>query len=167
MMAAAELERVFTLYERRSSNLIPLLQAVQNEYGYLPEQALREVARYTRTPESRVFGVATFYAQFHLTPQGRHRVQVCRGTACHVRGGGRILAEAKRLLGLKEGETSDDLEYTLETVACIGACALAPCMMIDDEVHGRLNTFKAAAILRHAGEPYGADRDGHGVTDHA
>lgn len=138
--------------ERAWGKLIPLLQRAQAEQGYLSREALRQIARELRIPESKVYGVATFYAQFRLTPSGRRRVMICRGTACHVRGGSRILAEVQRRLGLQEGQTSPDLEYTLETVACIGACALAPCLMINQEVHGRLNTLKIAAIFGDRGD---------------
>lgn len=127
--------------------LIPLLQKAQAEQGYLSREALRQIARTLRVPESKVYGVATFYAQFKLTPVGRQRVTVCRGTACHVRGGARVLATVKRELGLQEGETAPDLSYTLETVACIGACALAPCLVLNGQVYGRLTPQKAAELL--------------------
>ncbi|MCI2429136.1 NAD(P)H-dependent oxidoreductase subunit E [Candidatus Acetothermia bacterium] len=132
---------------RARSQLIPLLQKAQQKWGYLASEALREIARELRIPESKVYGVATFYAQFKLTRQGKRSVKICRGTACHVRGGARILAETKKRLGLQEGETSPDYQHTLETVACIGACALAPCLTINEEVHGRLNTIKVAALF--------------------
>jgi NADH-quinone oxidoreductase subunit E len=140
-------QEVFQDRRGRPAEVIPLLQAAQERLGYLPKQVLSEIARFARVPESKVYGIATFYAQFRLEPSGRQRVMVCRGTACHVRGGHRILADVKKRLGLKEGETSPDLEYTLETVACIGACALAPCLMINKDVHGRLNARKVAAIF--------------------
>ena len=155
-MGSQTLEAIFEPFTGEPKEIIPLLQAVQRQEGYLPEDAIHAVADFTRTSPSWVYGVATFYSQFYLTPQGRQRVQVCRGTACHVRGGGRILAEAKKQLGLSEGETSDDYEYTLETVACIGACALAPCMTVNDDVHGHLNSAKVSAIL----SDHGSDQDG-------
>ncbi|MCX8103585.1 MAG: NADH-quinone oxidoreductase subunit NuoE [Candidatus Bipolaricaulota bacterium] len=133
--------------ERAWGTLIPLLQRAQAEQGYLSREALREIARKLRIPESKVYGVTTFYAQFRLTPSGRQRVMVCRGTACHVRGGARVLATVKKKLGLEEGQTSADLSYTLETVACIGACALAPCLVLNDQVHGRLTPQKAAELF--------------------
>lgn len=131
----------------QSAGLIPLLQKAQAEWGYLPQEALRAIARELRLPESKVYGVATFYAQFKLTPVGRQRVMVCRGTACHVRGGARVLTTVKKELGLQEGETAADLSYTLETVACIGACALAPCLVVNNHVHGRLTPQKAAELF--------------------
>ena len=133
--------------ERAWGKLIPLLQRAQAEQGYLSREALRRIARELRLPESKVYGVATFYAQFKLRPMGRQRVMVCRGTACHVRGGARVLATVKRELGLQEGETAADLSYTLETVACIGACALAPCLVVNDRVYGRLTPQKAAELF--------------------
>ena len=133
------LRAVLSSYQGTGDELIPILQRVQGEFGYLPEQAMLRIARFTGVPESRVYAVATFYAQFRFTPIGRNQVMVCRGTACHVRGAPRILEEIERQLGIKEGETTPDREYSLETVACIGCCALAPCMMINKEVHGRLN----------------------------
>jgi len=133
--------------ERAWGKLIPLLQRAQAEQGYLSWEALRRIARELRVPESKVYGVATFYAQFKLTPVGRQRVMVCRGTACHVRGGARVLATVKRELGLQEGETAADLSYTLETVACIGACALAPCLVVNDRVYGRLTPQKVAELF--------------------
>ena len=108
---------------------------------------MREIARFLRTPESTVYGVRTFYAQFKLTPLGRRIIRICRGTACHVRGAAKVLAEIEKQLGIKAGETTDDLEYTLETVACIGACALAPTMTIDKETYGKMTTKKVAEVL--------------------
>ena len=129
---------IFSSYEKRGDSLIPILQAVQEEFGYLPEEAMMGIAKAIGVPESRVYAVASFYAQFRFTPMGRNHVMVCRGTACHVRGAARILEEAERHLDIKEGETTEDLEYTLETVACIGCCGLAPTIVINDTTYGRL-----------------------------
>ncbi|MCL0048351.1 NADH-quinone oxidoreductase subunit NuoE [Dehalococcoidia bacterium] len=132
----------------KRGELIPILQRIQAEFGYLPEEAIVKVAESTGVAESRVFGVASFYAQFRFTPMGRNRVMVCRGTACHVKGAPRILEEIEKVLKIKEGETTKDLEYTLESVACIGCCALAPCIMINNkDVHGRLTSKKVTEIL--------------------
>ena len=109
-----------------SDDLIPVLQETQEKLGYLPAEAMERIAKYLHLPASTVYGVVTFYAQFKLVPSGKRIVRVCRGTACHVRGGARILREVEKRLGIKPGETTEDWEYTLETVACIGACALAP-----------------------------------------
>ena len=132
------LDAIFSSYEKRGDSLIPVLQAVQEEFGYLPEEAMMGIAKAIGVPESRVYAVASFYAQFRFSPMGRNHVMVCRGTACHVRGAARILEEAERRLDIKEGETTEDLEYTLETVACIGCCGLAPTIVINDTTYGRL-----------------------------
>jgi NADH-quinone oxidoreductase subunit E len=127
-------------------DLIPILQKIQAEFGYLPGETMAKVAEATGVTESKVFGVASFYAQFRFMPMGRNRIMLCRGTACHVKGAPQILAELERVLGIKEGETTPDLEYTLESVACIGCCGLAPCITINKDVHGRL-TPKAVREL--------------------
>jgi NADH-quinone oxidoreductase subunit E len=131
-------------YQGKKEELIPILQKVQGDCGYLPEPEMRRIARFVGVPESRVYGVATFYAQFRFAPVGRKRVMVCRGTACHVKGARRILEEVEKQLGIREGETTPDLEYSLETVACIGACSLSPCIMINREVQARLTPKKVA-----------------------
>ena len=132
------LSEIFSSYEKREDSLIPILQDVQEEYGYLPEEAMVGIAKAIGVPESRVYAVASFYAQFRFTPMGKNHVMVCRGTACHVRGASRILDEAERCLDIKEGETTEDLEYTLETVACIGCCGLAPTIVINEDTYGKL-----------------------------
>lgn len=129
------------------SDLIPLLQKLQDEYGYLPRPVMEEVTEVTGIPLSRVVGVATFFEQFSLTPRGRHIIRVCRGTACHVRGAGRIAAEVERCLNVKEGETTEDMEFTLYTVACLGTCFLSPVMMIDHEYYGKLTVDKVSQVL--------------------
>jgi len=141
------LNEILSSYHGREDELIPILQQVQQKLGYLPEPAIKQVARFLHLPEITVFGVATFYAQFKLRPTGRNIIRVCRGTACHVRGGVRILREVEKQLGIKPGESSPDLEYCLETVACIGACALGPTMVINNETHGNMTTKKVAEIL--------------------
>jgi len=126
--------------------LVPVLQATQDEYGYLPEDALRLVARSMRLPLAEVYGVATFYAQFHLTPRGRHIVRICHGTACHVRGADGVTGAIVDELGVDVGETSEDLNFTIESVACVGCCGLAPVVLVDGETHGGLNTQSARKI---------------------
>jgi NADH:ubiquinone oxidoreductase subunit E len=144
---AEQLDETLSRYSGGSDDLIPILQEAQERFGYLPEEVMREIAKFLRLPESVVYGVSTFYAQFKFTPTGRRRVSVCRGTACHVRGGARILREVARRLGIKPGETTDDLEYSLETVACIGACALAPTMRIGKETYGQMTTKKVVEVF--------------------
>ncbi len=135
------------LGEVAPGDLIPLLQRIQNAYGYLPREVLMEVGQRTGIPVSRMYGVATFYEQFHLEPRGRHTVRVCRGTACHVRGAPDVLAAVEQALGIGEGESTEDLRYTLETVACLGTCFLAPVMMVDNDYHGKLNLSRIPKIL--------------------
>lgn len=139
-------DKVLASYTREKANLIPILQQVQLVLGYLPEEALKRIAWYVGTPECNIFGIATFYAQFQLLPRGRNIVRICRGTACYVKGAPRIIEELEKLLCIKEGETTPDNEYTLETVACFGSCALAPVMVVNDKVYGRLTPEKAKEI---------------------
>lgn len=140
-------EEVLADYKGQRGELVKILQEVQTKLGYLPEKAMLRIARFTRVPESHVFGVASFYSQFRFTPLGRKRVMVCQGTACHVRGAPKMLEEIQRHLGIKPGETTTDHEHSLDTVACIGACALAPTMMINKETHGKLTRAKVADLL--------------------
>ena len=130
------------------SSLIGVLQDVQGRFGYLPPKALEEISRRTKVRLSRIYGVVTFYAQFYTEPRGRHTVLCCRGTACHVKGAARVLDAVKRVLGIEEGESTPDLEFYLETVACLGTCFLAPVMMIDDQYYGKLTPQRAETILK-------------------
>ena len=142
-----KLNGIFARYHGEKQELIPILQDTQEQFRYLPAAAMKEIARFLRMPESTVYGVSTFYAQFKLTPLGRKIIRICRGTACHVRGAAKVLSELEKQLGIKAGETTEDLEYTLETVACIGACALAPTMTIENETYGKMSTKKVAEVL--------------------
>jgi NADH-quinone oxidoreductase subunit E len=135
-------EEILSSYRGDRSELVPILQDIQDNLGYLPEKAMLDIARFIGVPESHVYSVASFYAQFRLLPLGKKRVTICRGTACHIRGAPRILEEIEGIVGINEGETSEDLEYTLESVACIGCCALAPCLKINADVHGEMTTEK-------------------------
>lgn len=141
------LNTIFSNFEGKDHELIPILQKVQGEFGYLPENAMLEIAKFTRVPESQVFAIATFYSQFRFTPIGRQHIMVCRGTACHVKGAPRILDEIETQLGIKEGESTEDLEYSLESVACIGACGLSPCIMINKKVEAKLTPKKIKTIF--------------------
>ncbi|GFP31188.1 NADH-quinone oxidoreductase subunit E [Candidatus Hakubella thermalkaliphila] len=139
----------------KRGQLIPILQQTQGRFGYLPKEEMVKVAELCGVTESTVFGVASFYALFRFTPIGKTRVMVCRGTACHVRGARQIMETTEKVLGIKEGQTTPDLEYTLESVACIGCCALGPCIMtieitegqVTSTVHGRLNSGKVREIF--------------------
>ena len=127
--------------------LIPVLQQSQAHYGYLPEPVLERVARRLGLPVSTVYGVVTFYSQFHLTPRGRHTIRSCQGTACHVKGGKAVLEALQRTLSVKVGETTRDLRFTLETVACLGCCFLAPALMVDDRYFGNLAPHDVESVL--------------------
>lgn len=141
------LSEILSSYKGAQGELIPILQKVQAEFGYLPEEAMNQVAEFCRVAESNIFGVASFYNQFRFTPPGRNQITVCRGTACHVQNAPAIVEEVKRQLGIQEGETTMDMEYSLETVACIGCCALAPCLKVNEDVHGRLTPEKARKLF--------------------
>lgn len=141
------LQKLLDQYRDYKGGLIPVLQEAQNIYGYLPKEVLQQISKELNVPFSKVFGVATFYAQFHLKPRGRNIIRVCLGTACHVRGGAKIYEAVRDHLGISHGETTDDLRYTIENVACIGACGLSPCMMVNNDTHGRLVPSMVPAIL--------------------
>ncbi len=143
----APLRNILDEYAKEERYLIPILQEAQEEYGYLPEKILKEISSALDLSLSQVYGVVTFYTQFHQEPRGKNIIRVCMGTACHVRGGDAVLKEIQEELGVGSGETTDDLKYTLETVACIGACGLAPVIMINDETYGRMNSDKVQEVL--------------------
>jgi len=128
-------------------DLVPILQQVQHAYGYLPKPILMTVSERTGIAAARIFGVATFYEQFHLEPHGRHTIRCCRGTACHVRGGANIIKAVKQTLDIEPGETTEDMRFTFETVACLGTCFLAPAMMVNNDYYGHLNARKIKSIL--------------------
>jgi NADH:ubiquinone oxidoreductase subunit E len=142
-----QMREILAPFQGRQVVLIPALQAVQEKFGYLPEAAMEEIGRVAGLSANVVYGVASFYAQFRTTPIGKKHVSVCQGTACHVRGGARILEAIERAIGIKAGETSPDLQYSLETVACIGACALAPTLRINEDTHGKLTTNEIEQIF--------------------
>ncbi len=135
-------------YSKDSSQIIPILQDIQEKYGYLPEEQLHQVARHVNVPVSRVYGVATFYNQFRLRPLGKYVIRVCRGTACHVKGSLDILQTLENELGIKAGETTKDLKFTIETVACIGACSIAPVIAINDEFYGGLTVKSLQKLIK-------------------
>lgn len=122
-------------FESRPEYLIPVLQFIQEDAGFLPPESMVATARHLRIPESKVYGVASFYAQFNFEPQGEHRITICRGTACHVKGSGRIESELSGYMNVPPGGTTEDMLFTLEAVACVGACALAPVVVVSGEVH--------------------------------
>jgi len=141
------LRDILSRYQGKANELIPILLEVQENYSYLPELAIKSIAGFIGIPEGNIYSVSSFYSQFRLTPVGRQHITVCRGTACHVRGASQILSEIEEEIGIDEGETSDDLEYTLESVACIGCCALAPCLKVNGNVHGEMTVQKVEELF--------------------
>jgi NADH:ubiquinone oxidoreductase subunit E len=142
-----KVQDILQAYPRHRESLIPVLQEVQGIFGYLPQEAIAEVGPYLGLSESDIYGVASFYAQFRFQRQGKHAVKVCEGTACHVKLGKRIMDEVMQQLGIIPGQTTPDYNFSLETVACFGACALAPVMVIDKKVYGRMTTPRVKKIL--------------------
>jgi len=133
--------------EKDQRELIHVLHDVQEEFGYIPAQAISQISKQLKISESEIFGVLTFYKAFSLKPRGEHLITICVGTACHVRGAPMILDEFERKLGIKAGETSEDNQFTLETVNCVGACALGPIAIADGEYHGQLKTREVDKII--------------------
>ena len=146
-MKEARLKEILSVFEGKKDALIAILQRVQEEFGYLPEEALAEIARFLKVPTSQVYSVATFFRAFSLKPRGRHMLDVCLGTACHVRGAVGILDAIERETGIKPGETSDDLRFTLETVNCVGACALGPIVIMDGKYEGEMKIDRVKRLL--------------------
>lgn len=134
-------------WKGKKGGLIPILQGVQHEIGYLSPEAMETISQEMKLPLAEIYGVATFYSQFHLKPRGKNIIRVCRGTACHVRGSLKIMDRFKELLGVKDNETTPDLMFTLEPVACLGACGLAPVLMVNSETHGRLEVDTVKKIV--------------------
>lgn len=134
-------------FKGERGDLIPVLQRVQELYGYLRPDAIRSISRWLKISENEIFGVATFYAQFRFHPPGKHHIKVCLGTACHVRGGEQILVMAQQRLGVKTGETTADGKYDLDRVACLGCCALAPVVAFDDKIHSQMSVLKIQKIF--------------------
>ncbi|MDP2268277.1 MAG: NAD(P)H-dependent oxidoreductase subunit E [Deltaproteobacteria bacterium] len=146
-VALKKVKEIVAKYNGEKSSLIAILQDVQEAYRYLPQEALIYISKELHVPLTKVYEVATFYKAFSLTPQGEHIVKLCMGTACHVRGAANILDQLERTLHLKPGQTSSDYQFTLETVNCVGACALGPVMVTDGEYHGQVNLKKADKVI--------------------
>ncbi len=147
IMADPKIESILVTRDRDRASLVPLLQDIQAALGYLPEHALRRVAVHLRMSPAAVYGVVTSYAQFRLTQRGENLVRVCRGTACHVRGGAGIRKAVEETLGVGPGETTPDMKFTYETIACIGACGLAPVMAIEGATYGEMTPERARALI--------------------
>jgi NADH-quinone oxidoreductase subunit E len=140
--------QVLEKYQRDKSALIDILHDTQSEIGYLPREALEQVGQGLGVPLSRVYSVATFFKAFSLKPRGRHLINVCLGTACHVRGADKVLEQMEKELGIKTGENTSDLKFTLETVNCVGACALGPMVIIGEDYHGEMTPDKVSEVLK-------------------
>lgn len=141
------ISQMLTAIEKKRENLIPILQKIQQAYSYLSPEAMELVARHLDISTSEVYGVATFYNQFRFHPPGKHQIKVCLGTACHVVGGDIILENFERKLGIKDGETTPDREFSIEKVACVGCCALAPVAIVDEVVQAHMAPSKVEGIL--------------------
>jgi NADH-quinone oxidoreductase subunit E len=160
MMASPEgfLSKITAILERYPANrgsLITVLQDIQEDFGYLSEEAIEELARLMDISANEIYGVATFYTQFRFNPPGRHTIQSCQGTACHVRGGWQVLKELEQRLGITAGQTTADGQFDLQRVACLGCCALAPVVAVDGKVHAQVTTKKIPSLLSRYGEKKG------------
>jgi NADH-quinone oxidoreductase subunit E len=148
MLETTRLDTILERHDRDPANVIAILQDIQTEVNWLPEDDLRYVCTELGIPLSKMMGLATFYRAFSLEPRGKHIVQVCLGTACHVRGAVRILGAIERDLNIQAGETNENLQWTLETVNCLGACALGPIVVVDGEYHGQMTSVKTTRLLQ-------------------
>lgn len=155
----SKVAEIIEKYDSNEGFLVPILQDVQREFNYLPREALQAVSTILEVPISRVFHVATFYKAFSLTPRGRHLMSLCLGTACHVRGAPLIQDTIERTLDISAGETTEDLEFTFETVNCLGACALGPILVVDEEYQGQVTLSKTNKILKKLGKKVGSDEE--------
>ena len=143
-----EVQEILKKYSTTKGAVIPILQDIQAKFGYLPEKALITASKILKVPLSRIYGVITFYAQFYLMPKGKHVIKPCQGTACYVRGGQLVLKTLEDTLGIESGATTPDLKYSLESVACLGACALAPVMVVDEKYYEKMTPTKISKILK-------------------
>jgi NADH-quinone oxidoreductase subunit E len=144
---ASKVHAIIDKYQGDKGQLVSILQDIQTEHRYLPKEALDEVVILLGVPASQVYSVATFFKAFSLTPRGRHVIKVCLGTACHVRGAAKVVEKMEIDLGVKRTQTTPDLRYTLETVNCVGCCALGPMVMIDEKYHGQISSDKVSPLL--------------------
>jgi NADH-quinone oxidoreductase subunit E len=147
-MNRQEVSDILSKYESDQSSIIAILQDIQEHFGYLPRDVLTQTAEDLNMPLSRVLSLATFFSAFSLKPKGRHPIHICMGTACHVRGAQPMLEAFERELGIKDGETSEDMEFSLDTVRCVGCCGLAPVVMVGEDVHGKITSAKVSSLLK-------------------
>ena len=147
-MSGDQIDQIIDKYVNEKGILIQLLLDIQHEFRWIPNDAIKRISERLKIPYSQIFRVASFYAALSLKPIGRHLVQVCLGTACHVRGSNSVLEELERELGIKNGETTEDMNFTLESVNCLGACALGPIATVNEDYHGQLNGSKVNKMLK-------------------
>jgi NADH:ubiquinone oxidoreductase subunit E len=147
-MTHEEIDTIIDRYQAKDSAILAILQDIQARERYLPKETLEYVSQKMQLPLTNIFRIATFYNALSLKPRGRHTIDVCLGTACHVRGGNKIMEKLERDLGIRVGETTKDQRFTLESVRCVGCCSLAPVMVVDQEVHGRVSQVKASGLLK-------------------
>lgn len=147
-MNESKIQEIIEKYGNDTNAIVAILQDIQEEFSYLPKDVLVRLSKELDIPLSRILSVATFYRAFSLTPKGKYPINVCLGTACHVRGGARVMEKMERELRIKRGQTTDDLNFSLDEVRCLGCCGLAPVMMVGKEVHGKLSESKVVPILK-------------------
>lgn len=146
-MTTSEYQEVFSGFRGTPGDLIPILQSLQQKQGYISQEAVREISRFLKVTENHIFGVASFYSQFRFTPPGRHSIKVCLGTACHVRGGQILLQTLERELAITTGQTTPDRRFDLQRVACLGCCALAPVVAVDNDIYSRVTVVRLTKML--------------------
>ena len=146
-MSSEEYGVLLASFRGDAGDLIPILQGIQGSMGFISEEAVKHVARFLKVSENEIFGVASFYAQFRFTPPGRNSVRVCLGTACHVRGGQILIRALERELGIVPGQTTEDMRFNLERVACLGCCALAPVVAVNNDIYSRMNVIRLKETL--------------------
>lgn len=146
-MNQEKLTGIIEKYKDNPNATVAILQDIQEEYNYLPREIITKISKEFNIPLSRLLSVATFYSAFSLTPRGKYQINICLGTACHVRGGARIMNKVERELGIKRGQTTEDLRFSLDEVRCLGCCGLAPVMVVGEDVHGKLSEDKVMSIL--------------------
>jgi NADH-quinone oxidoreductase subunit E len=147
-MIQPEVTEILSKYEADQSSIIAILQDIQEQFGYLPRDVLTQVAGELNMPISRVMSLATFFSAFSLKPKGKHPIHICMGTACHVRGAQPMLEAFERELGIKDGDTAEDMSFSLDTVRCVGCCGLAPVVMVGEDVHGKISSAKVSSVLK-------------------
>jgi NADH:ubiquinone oxidoreductase subunit E len=143
------IDRIVSKFPEAKGNLIAILHEIQNEFRYLPEEELRYLSKEIDVPMTQIYSIANFYNRFSLTPKGENEICVCLGTACHVKGGKQILDEVKHKLRINEGETTEDMKFSLEVVRCLGACSLAPCVLVNEETHRQVTPDQVTEIIEH------------------